>query len=69
MEILYKVCLVLVIIGAINLGLIGLLDFNLVEAIFEAGSIMTKVIYSLVGISGLVSIGILFHHIDSHPFE
>ena len=69
MEILYKVCLVLVIIGAIIWGLIGLLDFNLVEAIFEAGSIMTKVIYSLVGISGLVSIGILFHHIDSHPFE
>lgn len=69
MEILYKVFLVLVIIGAINWGLIGLLDFNLVESIFEAGSIMTKVIYSLVGISGLVCIGILFHHIDSHPFE
>ena len=69
MEILYKVCLVLVIIGAINWGLIGLLDFNLVESIFEAGSIMTKVIYSLVGISGLVCIGILFDHIDSHPFE
>lgn len=69
MEILYKVCLVLVIIGAINWGLIGLLDFNLVETIFQTGSILTKIIYSLVGISGLVSIGILFHHIDSHPFE
>ena len=69
MEILYKVCLVFAIIGAINWVLIGLFDFNLVTAIFEAGSVMTKIIYSLVGISGLVSIGILFHHIDSHPFE
>ena len=69
MEILYKVCLVLAIIGAIYWGLIGLFDFILLTAIFEAGSVMTKIIYSLVGISGLVSIGILFHHIDSHPFE
>ncbi len=69
MEIIFKICLVFVIIGAINWGLIGLLDFNLVDTIFESGSIMSKVIYTLVGISGLVSIGILFHHIDNHPME
>ncbi len=69
MEIIYKICLVLVIIGAVNWGLIGLFDFNLVDTIFEAGSILSKVIYTLVGVSGLVSIGILFHHIDNHPME
>lgn len=69
MEIFYKICLVLAIIGAVNWGLVGLFDFNLVTTIFEAGSMMVKAIYTLVGISGLVSIGILFHHIDSHPFE
>ncbi len=69
MEIIFKICLVFVIIGAVNWGLIGLFDFNLVDTIFEAGSIISKVIYTLVGISGLVSIGILFHHIDSHPME
>lgn len=69
MEIIFKICLVFVIIGAINWGLIGILDFNLVDTIFEAGSILSKVIYTLVGVSGLVSIGILFHHIDSHPME
>ena len=69
MEIIYKICLVFVILGAINWGLIGLFDFNLVTAIFEEGSVMVRIIYSLIGISGLVSIGILFHHIDSHPFE
>ena len=69
MEIIYKICLVFAIIGAVNWGLIGLFDFNLVTAIFEEGSVMVRIIYSLIGISGLVSIGILFHHIDSHPFE
>ncbi len=69
MEVVYKICLVFAIIGAMNWGLIGLFDFNLVTAIFEAGSFLVKVIYTLVGIGGLVSIGILFHHIDSHPFE
>ena len=69
MEIFYKICLVLAIIGAGNWGLVGLFDFNLVTTIVEAGSMMVKVVYTLVGISGLISIGILFHHIDSHPFE
>lgn len=49
--------LLLVIIGAINWGLIGLFDFNLVALIFGgAESMLTKVIYILVGISGLLSI-------------
>ena len=69
MEIVYKICLVFTILGAINWGLVGLFDFNLVTSIFEAGSMIVKVIYSLIGICGLVNIGILFHHIDSHPFE
>ena len=69
MEIVYKICLVFTILGAINWGLIGLFDFNLVTSIFEAGSIIVKVIYTLIGICGLVNIGVLFHHIDSHPFE
>lgn len=69
MEVLYKVCLTFAIIGAINWGLIGLFDFNLVTALFLPGSMLVKIIYVLVGICGLISIGILFHHIDDHPFE
>jgi len=69
MEIIYKICLVFTILGAVNWGLVGLFDFNLVTAIFEAGSMIVKVIYTLIGICGLVNIGVLFHHIDSHPFE
>ena len=64
METLQKICLVITIIGAINWGLIGILDFNLVETIFGAG-VISRVIYTLVGITGLINIGILFNHIES----
>lgn len=63
MEVFQKICLVLTIIGAINWGLIGLLDFNLVTTIFGNGSMLTNIIYVVVGVSGLVNIGILFEHI------
>ena len=65
METLQKILLVVTIIGAINWGLIGVLDFNLVDTIFGAGSLFSRIIYSLVGISGLINIGILFNHIEA----
>lgn len=56
MRTIQVIALVLVIIGAINWGLIGLFDFNLVALIFGgAESMLTKVVYILVGISGLLS--------------
>ena len=63
METLQKVCLVVTIIGAVNWGLIGLFDFNLVEAIFGSGA-FARIIYTLAGITGLINIGILFNHIE-----
>lgn len=65
METVQKILLVITIIGAINWGLIGVLDFNLVETIFGVNSLFSRVIYSLVGISGLINIGILFNHIEA----
>jgi len=60
MKTLEAIAITLVIIGAINWGLIGLFDFNLVSLIFGgADSLLTKVIYILVGISGLLSIKVL----------
>ena len=57
MRTLQIISLLLVIIGAINWGLIGLFDFNLVALIFGgAESMLTKVIYILVGIAGILSI-------------
>ncbi len=64
MEILQKICLVFTIIGAIVWGLIGFFDFNLVEWIFGT-SIISRIIYIIVGICGLINIGLLFNHIES----
>ncbi len=65
METLQKILLVITIIGAVNWGLIGLLDFDLVAAIFGEGSLFSRIVYTLVGICGLVNIGILFNHIEN----
>lgn len=46
------IALILVIIGAIVWGIIGIFDWNLVEALFGFGWI-ARIIYSLVGLSGL----------------
>ena len=64
METVQKICLVITIIGAINWGLVGLFNYNLVEAIFGIGT-FAKIIYTLVGITGLINIGILFNHIEA----
>ena len=65
METLQKVALVVTIIGAVNWGLIGLLDFNLVATLFGEGSMLSRIVYTLVGITGLINIGILLSHIET----
>ena len=47
------VSLILVIIGALNWGLIGLFDFNLVSTIFGEMTAITRIIYTLAGLGGL----------------
>ena len=64
METLQKVLLVITIIGAVNWGLIGLLDFDLVAMLFGTASLLSRVVYTLVGICGIVNIGILLGNID-----
>ena len=66
MSTLQKICLSVTIIGAINWGLIGLLDFNLVESIFGVDSIIPRIIYSLVGLTGLINVGILVMDLGEH---
>lgn len=65
MNVLRKIALVFVIIGALNWGLIGLFDFNLVGFLFDDFSeVISRIIYVVVGLSGLISIVTLFM-----PFE
>ncbi len=58
MKVLYNIVLTLVIIGALNWLLIGIFNFDLVAAIFGTMSAFSRIIYALVGISGIISIGL-----------
>lgn len=58
MKTLYYISLALVIIGAINWLLIGLFKFDLVATLFGDMSVFSRIVYSLVGIAGIVSIGL-----------
>ena len=64
MEMLQKISLVVTIIGAVNWGLIGLLDVDLVAMLFGTATFLTKVVYTLVGICGLINIGIFMAHLE-----
>ncbi|MBT2679102.1 DUF378 domain-containing protein [Bacillus sp. ISL-35] len=56
-----RAALVLTIIGAINWGLVGFFQFDLVAAIFGGqDSALSRIIYGLVGLAGLINIGLLF---------
>ncbi len=63
-DIISKILLALAIIGAVNWGLIGFFNFNLVDAIFGGGAAETtstgsRIVYALVGLAGLASLGLL----------
>lgn len=58
MKALYNIVLTLVIVGALNWLLIGLFKFDLVATLFGDMSIISRIVYTLVGLSGIVSIGL-----------
>lgn len=47
------IALILVIIGGINWGLVGVMKLNLVDAIFTAEGLISRIVYILVGLSAL----------------
>ena len=60
MKIIDKISLILIIIGAINWGLIGIFKLDLVAMIFGDMTVLSRIVYGLVGISGLWGIKLLF---------
>lgn len=54
MNTLHVIALILVIIGALNWGLVGLLDLNLVATLSGEDTGLSNLVYILVGVSGLV---------------
>jgi len=64
MRVLQRIALALAIIGAINWGLIGFFRFDLVAAIFGGQTAgFSRVIYALVGISGLICTSLYFNEV------
>lgn len=64
MNILKYIAYVLVLVGALNWGLVGMFDFNLVEFLFGDMTILSRIIYSLVGVSAIVT-GLTMHHCET----
>jgi uncharacterized membrane protein YuzA (DUF378 family) len=61
MSTIQRIALILTIIGAINWGLIGFFQFDLVASIFGGQeSTLSRIIYGLVGLAGLINLGLLF---------
>ena len=56
-----KISPIFTIIGAINWGLIGFFQYDLVASIFGGqGAALSRIIYGIVGIAGLINLGLLF---------
>lgn len=56
MKVINYIALTLVIIGALNWLLVGLFSFNLVDTLFGVSSIISRIVYILVGVCGIWSI-------------
>ncbi|WJY26233.1 DUF378 domain-containing protein [Sporosarcina trichiuri] len=66
MRIVTRIALALVIIGALNWGMIGLFQFDLVATLFGGqDAVLARIVYTLVGLSGIVCIGLLFETDDA----
>lgn len=53
MKILETIALILVVIGGLNWGLVGLFNFDLVATIFGVMSVISRIVYILVGLSAI----------------
>lgn len=58
MRVLRPIALVLVIIGAVNWGLVGLFGFDLVKSVFGEMSALSRIVYTAVGVAGVLAFSI-----------
>ena len=62
-----KIALLLVIIGAVNWGLIGIFQFDLVASIFGGqAAVLSRIVYALVGLAGLWCVTLLFRDTEDN---
>lgn len=54
MHIIKTIAYALVITGAIVWGIVGFFNYNIVAALFGDATVLSRIVYSLVGISGII---------------
>lgn len=70
MNYLQKPCLILTIVGAINWGLVGLFDFDLVRFItMNEVNIVTRIIYCVIAIAGIINVLLLFMNLAEPAYH
>ena len=52
------IIMVLLIVGGLNWGLVGFMNYDLISAIFGAGTFVTQAIFALIGVSAVYMIGV-----------
>ena len=56
-----KICLLLVILGSVNWGLVGIFQFDLVAWLFGGSdAIVSRIMYSVIALAGIWCISLLF---------
>ena len=69
MKTLQRIALILTIIGALNWGLVGLFEFDLVATIFgSSDNMIAKLIYILIAIAGMINIGLFIDNFEDSSF-
>lgn len=65
MRTLQKIALIFTIIGALNWGMVGLFEIDIIASLFDGSdSIISRIIYTIVAIAGIINIGLFFDHDD-----
>lgn len=64
MNIFQKIALAFTVIGGINWGLVGIFNFNLVDYLFQTGSVLSRIIYTIVGLCALFNIFLFFFRFE-----
>lgn len=64
METTQKILLVFTIIGALNWGFVGLFNMDLIASLFGTQAILSRILYVVVALCGIINIGILLSHIE-----
>ncbi|MDD6261726.1 MAG: DUF378 domain-containing protein [Eubacteriales bacterium] len=66
MTVFDRIALALVVIGALNWGTIGIFKFDFVSALFGDMSVLSRIIFTLVGLAGLWCITLIFRKFGEH---